>query len=395
MKLLGAFNFSNKITAALSSISVLVAFIAMPAHAEDKTQRDALLEAALQRITALEAKVGRINSLEDENRQLRSKLIKVAARSDAAIKVSKISITSSKLDNRQAAPLNTGLPISNNSDLASKRTLWEGFYAGINAGYGTNNITNYTNTLGIDNTSTLQTMANSYNTSYVGGAVAGGQFGYNHVFANRMLVGGEADFNWADVYNNTAPNNSGSVTLNHSNTNNPFAFNTEVQHDYTSTYARLGMDFIGTVRARLGYDMGRFLPYVTAGLAYGALSNNSHTLEQSVAYEARFPGKIVYEPVGSSTIKNASVMSAGWTLGAGAEYFVADGWSMKGEYLYTSIGGITAPQISRTATLERSAPTDIKEFITQNTGSFGVHQVRVGLNYHPGWNFSEPVLTAK
>jgi opacity protein-like surface antigen len=69
---------------------------------------------------------------------------------------------------------------------------------------------------------------------------------------------------------------------------------------------------------------------------------------------------------------------------------VADGWSVKGEYLYTSIGGNSMPHY--TTSIEAS---DTKTYTREHTGSFGVHQARVGLNYHPGWSFGETLISAK
>ena len=374
------------------AVSVAAIGAIVPAHAEDKNQRDALLEAALQRISALEAKVGRINSLEDENRQLRSKLVKVENKQDAALKVSSKSLANAKvaaLSNDRPYVTATASDISN-----SKTTLWEGAYAGINAGYGTGNLQNYTNTSVLDKqTNTLESITNSSKTSYLAGAVAGGQFGYNHVFANHIMLGAEADINWADIYNTATPNNTSSLSVETTARkfpNDPVEMGTS----YATGYGRVGMDWVGTVRGRLGYDLGKFLPYVTGGLAYGEISSSNHSTETSVEYVARgafpFPPVSTFEPTGGYTRGSSASVSAGWAAGAGAEYMVADGWSVKGEYLYTSIGGVTTPQFS-----QQTEQSDTKSFTTNNTGSFGVHQARIGLNYHPGWSFTEPVLAAK
>jgi outer membrane immunogenic protein len=395
MKLLDNINRSNKISFTLPSVSLIATFLALPAHAEDKNQRDALLEAALQRISALEAKVGRINALEDENRQLKTKLVRVETKSDTAMKVSAKSLASAKVDNKPTVLAYASSPASNNSDLIPKRTLWEGAYAGINAGYGTNNIKNYINTTEVTRPGgNIEALSNSYETSYIGGAVAGGQFGYNHVFANHILIGAEADINWADVYNNANPTNSAAFSIGHTN---PQAYQGlyEIDTSFAPNYRRVGMDWVGTVRARLGYDMGKFLPYVTGGLAYGGLGSDISNAEYGVAasYGAFVPPQIPTAEVGPNgtyTKGSSSAINAGWVLGAGAEYMVTDGWSIKGEYLYTSIGGVVTPLISQSI-----EPSDTKAFTTENTGSFGVHQARVGLNYHPGWSFSEPVLAAK
>lgn len=372
-----------------STITLLYGASLAPAHAEDKNQRDALLEAALQRISALEAKVGRINSLEDENRQLRSKLVKVENKQDAALKVSSKSLARS-----QPAPMTNdhSYVAATNSNISnSKATLWEGAYAGINAGYGTSDLRTYTNTTTYSKTyNSVEELVNENATSYLGGAVAGGQFGYNHIFANQLMLGAEADIDWADIYNRAAPNSTGNINIERQH--NPFNGEVEINASSASAYGRQGLNWIGTLRGRVGYDLGKFLPYITAGLAYGETSNNNHEINQALSYyvSPQPPRVLQAYPTGSYAMGNSGSISAGWAAGAGAEYMVADGWSVKGEYLYTSIGGVTTPQISKS--IEQN---DTTNFVTTNTGSFGVHQARVGLNYHPGWSFTEPVLAAK
>ena len=373
----------------ISTALVFSATAISVAQADDKNQRDALLEAALQRISALEAKVGRINSLEDENRQLRSKLVKVENKQEAALKVSSKSLARS-----QHAPLSNdrAFVAAAASDFSNpKTTLWEGAYAGINAGYGTSDLRTYTNTTTYSKTyNSVEELSNENATSYLGGAVAGGQFGYNHVFANQLMLGAEADIDWADIYNRAAPNSTGNINIERQH--NPYNGEVEINASSASAYGRQGLNWIGTLRGRVGYDLGKFLPYITAGLAYGETSNNNHEINQALSYyvSPQPPRVLQAYPTGSYAMGNSGSISAGWAAGAGAEYMVADGWSVKGEYLYTSIGGVTTPQFSKS--IEQN---DTTNFVTTNTGSFGVHQARVGLNYHPGWSFTEPVLATR
>ena len=385
-----SYYLSTATKVAIPSFVFLAVAAITPSYADDRSQHEAAMEA---RLAALEAKLGRVTSLEEENRQLRSRLAKTEARSETALKVSAKSLAIKQPASKQVFAANAITP----ADDVPKRTLWEGVYAGINAGYGLNNIRNYTNETTVDKTTGgIDSINNSYDTSYVGGAVAGGQFGYNHVFANRMMLGGELDINWADVYNNANPTNTGAFGIQHAHKAafGPQPAYSEITANRDANYRRVGMDWVGTVRARLGYDMGRFLPYVTAGLAYGGLQSNINTYayanEVKVYYDSAFQGRTQLTPTGNYSLGSASAINAGWAAGAGMEYMVADNWSIKGEYLYTSIGGVTTPLVS--ANME---PSDTKTYTTENTGSFGVHQARVGLNYHPGWGLPEPVLSSK
>jgi outer membrane immunogenic protein len=68
------------------------------------------------------------------------------------------------------------------------------------------------------------------------------------------------------------------------------------------------------VRGRLGYNAGRWMPYITGGLAVGDI-------------DSRIAG------VGSS-----DKTKAGWTIGGGVEAQIAGPWSAKVEYLYVDLG---------------------------------------------------------
>jgi opacity protein-like surface antigen len=182
------------------------------------------------------------------------------------------------------------------------------------------------------------------------------------------MAGAEIDIDWADIFNNANPGQS---------QNSEIASPSSVS--FRNDYRRTGLDWIGTVRARIGYDLGRFLPYITGGLAYGELSQSTNVNYVDTSSWTTFRG-------------NSSTVSVGWAAGAGAEYMVADNWSVKGEYLFTSIGGISTPVQS--ASGDKTQGATYLASRTDYTGSFGVHQVRAGLNYHPNWWGAAPVISA-
>jgi high affinity Mn2+ porin len=119
------------------------------------------------------------------------------------------------------------------------------------------------------------------------GLIGGYQVGYNYQFNNGIVVGAEADVTFGSL--------SG---LSH-----------QLNPDYRSAFERFG-----TVRLRAGQAYGRFLPYVTGGLAWG---------RNRIATDG---------PVGD----DQHVIRAhwGWTVGLGVEYAVDEHWSMRGEALY-------------------------------------------------------------
>lgn len=160
-----------------------------------------------------------------------------------------------------AAPAFTAVPVFS----------WTGFYVGVHAGYGFGQ--------------TSSTGAGGF--SDPDGFVGGGQIGYNYQLANRVVLGLEADFSGTDL----------------SATGPGVGFGA----------ARVDQNFIGTVRARIGYAADRFLPYVTGGFAYGGS-------------DVTIPG------VGSKDDTRF-----GYTVGAGLEYAFTNNWTARIEGLYVDL----------------------------------------------------------
>ena len=88
-----------------------------------------------------------------------------------------------------------------------------------------------------------------------------------------------------------------------------------------------GIDWFGTVRARVGFAIDRTLLYATGGLAFGRVSNSWADTEATTIYG-----------------KNSS-WKAGWTAGGGVEYAFTNNWTAKLEGLYVRLDrGIRARQ---------------------------------------------------
>jgi outer membrane immunogenic protein len=124
-------------------------------------------------------------------------------------------------------------------------------------------------------------------------AFAGGvQIGYD-IQTHNWVVGVEADFQWLDLEEQAAPSATPQDTADGK------------------------LNWFGTVRGRLGYSYGDWMPYITGGLLYGE-------------FEAKYnlPGVFGLQP---SWQKETNV---GWTIGGGVEIALHEGWSLRGEYLY-------------------------------------------------------------
>lgn len=98
--------------------------------------------------------------------------------------------------------------------------------------------------------------------------------------------------------------------------------------------------WITTYRGRLGYAMGNFLPYATAGLAMGTV-------------EAGLTG---------TAFRNDD-FRVGWVAGAGVEVAIDENYRVKAEYTYVDLGEVD---------YAAAAPTTFKADAELNIFRFGV-----------------------
>jgi len=84
--------------------------------------------------------------------------------------------------------------------------------------------------------------------------------------------------------------------------------------------------YLFTVAPRIGYAWGRFLPYVTGGLAVGDL-DFSQSVKDLVAPAAHLGG-------------STSETNVGWMVGGGVQYALTDHWSARAQYQYVDLGSV-------------------------------------------------------
>jgi len=113
----------------------------------------------------------------------------------------------------------------------------------------------------------------------VSGWLAGVNLGANFTVADGIVLGVVGDIAWTNAENQD---------------NAPFS-----------------VDWTGSLRGRLGFDGGAFLPYLTAGLA-----------------------------VAGGDINGTSETHVGWTAGAGVEFAVAENISVDLLYRYSDYGNV-------------------------------------------------------
>ncbi len=188
---------------------------------------------------------------------------------------------------------------------------WDGFYAGIFAGRTTGVVTD----VGLVLYNPFFPDEDSFEIS---GWQVGARVGFDTYISDAIVAGVVADLAWTDAGGDFAFSSySGSVSAN----------------------------WTGSLRARLGYDLGSVMPYATAGLAL---------LEADAESQGGLgPGA-------------ASALHVGWTAGAGLELAVSENLSLNAEYRYSDFGEATYEDLASGVV---DTPLDITS-----------HQVTVGLN---------------
>jgi high affinity Mn2+ porin len=199
----------------------------------------------------------------------------------------------------------------------SSRYDWSGLYVGGHVAYS---LGHATSTLS-DPTPTI--VDNSFSSLY-----GGLQAGYNFVFPSRLLLGVETDFSFPNFFEDGA------------------IFSGSTPQATTVTDQ---IDYVGTLRGRVGYAFDRWLIYGTGGLAWS---------------QARF-----VETPGLVNVEDKQLFTrAGWALGLGAEFALTSNWTARLEYLYDNLGSVAAVFPSGTA----------------YQSAFDIQSLRLGLNYKLG-----------
>ncbi|WP_424360673.1 outer membrane protein [Methylocystis parvus] len=218
---------------------------------------------------------------------------------------------------------------------------WTGFYAGVNAGYGGGVVD------GVTAFANPGLAFSTYVSNRTGGAVAGGQVGYNHQFANQIVLGVETDAQWSGVRAWHQATTIGGP--------NGFVF----------TDTPNAMNWFGTTRARIGYARGSSVLYATGGAAYGEIATSGAQVAGAL-----FTGS------GART-------QFGWTVGSGTEYALTRNLSLKAEYLYVSLSGVNGPAFG-------AGPAPFLGSFS--TGRFTTNVTRIGLNWRFGGQEPAPVV---
>ncbi len=314
--------------------------------------------------------------------------------------VSAFSAFAADLPSRKAAPVYAPPP-----------PLWTGFYAGLNAGYnfGTNR-NSYSQNWGgnwgtRDGATIIPGVAafsmDSYASNTQSGFIGGGQVGYNYQYGSNVVLGVEADIQGSGIRGSS--NGGGAAagagpSTRFTEEGTPF-LGTPTTNAVGGTAVQGGVDWLGTVRGRIGYLWTpTLLVYGTGGLAYG---NAYANVVQSAVENAG--GTVTNLRTDVTTAFYAQTNTwlgggrqnqilTGWTAGGGVEWLFAPNWSVKAEALYWDLGRMNV----QTASTGVSGRADI---LSNNIGSgrtsvsYQGVMARAGVNYHFNWG-AAPVVAS-
>lgn len=251
-------------------------------------------------------------------------------------------------------------------------TPWTGWYAGLNAGYawsGASVDTASTNTFtfpgfgGPNLASAITTLSNFNTPVHNNGFMGGGQIGGNWQVGQIWIAGIEADIQSMAGSQDTHAFTSSVVVPG-------FPANTVTQSASVSRQ----LDYLGTMRGRLGLLVGTVLFYGTGGLAYGDVRAST-----SIAQTLLGPAGGIVPPTWTAAGATAGAL-VGWTAGAGAEWLLSPNWSTKVEYLHYDLGARTYGVGSLATNAAGIGPFTVNA--VQSNARFNGDTIRAGLNYH-------------
>jgi outer membrane immunogenic protein len=188
---------------------------------------------------------------------------------------------------------------------------WTGFYVGANLGYGWGDSDHLA---GPDS-------GTGINDLDIDGVFGGGQVGFNYQM-NQFVLGVEADIQASGI--------EGSCVAGVCGGGGPPDTSQEI-------------DWFGTVRGRVGFAAGEWMPYVTGGYAFGEATRTT----------------------GAGGGASSDQGIDGWVAGVGVEWAFSPNWSAKAEYQYIDFGEETY-----------DFPVGFDPIVEQT-----INTVRIGVNY--------------
>lgn len=179
-------------------------------------------------------------------------------------------------------------------------SLYDGFYFGVTGGYATGQ-SDVDGELRRNHRDPSTQAVSEDGKADLDGGMIGGLLGFDYNVGNGLVMGVLGDLSVAGIEGGTdvAPSVIGL-------SGSDYRVDTKV-------------NWLGTLRGRVGFEFGKALIYGTGGLAFGG-----------VEAELR--------AAGAGKVGSDSATQVGWTLGAGFNYMLSDRLILGGEYLYVDLG---------------------------------------------------------
>ena len=233
----------------------------------------------------------------------------------------------------------------------SPAALWNGFYAGVNLGAGFGGSSGLEKP--VNQWGSIGVTGESSTDSSSLGAVGGFQAGVSRSVGN-FVFGIEADISLA-----SAGATDTDLALFSSQYSGPSYSNSSWQAINTTYQTTL--DWYATIRARLGYAvMPNLVIFGTGGLAFGGIS-----LDMTRDFAMGFTS--TYCNMGSCSTNSQSDAytqkargtgySVGWAAGAGVDYALGNGITVRAEYLYISLGTVSFEDVATLPAETTVSPT--------------------------------------
>jgi outer membrane immunogenic protein len=271
------------------------------------------------------------------------------------------------------------------------------------------------------------------------GFVGGGQIGYNYQWSSQFVVGIEADMQGAGIRGSSSGagfgagsagfpsfdaqcithlEGKGCTTYGPSNpTYQGYAGLASGSNSLGMTSVNAGVDWLGTVRGRLGYLVTpAMLIYGTGGLTYGGVhasvrqvaitSTSAESLPYTITDWTQRDNDFVHMPgtsLGGFTQTyvgggNKSQTLVGWNAGGGVEWMFMPNWSLKAEAIYWNMGSMNVQTFTAAAApvAQQGGQAQPNNALGSTYGSTRVNYqgviARAGVNYHFNWFAPAPVV---
>ena len=200
---------------------------------------------------------------------------------------------------------------------SAEASPWSGVYGGVHAGW---NHAEFDHDFRVPDGVFKVVAPGSPVADFGDGAwLFGAQLGAQRQIGN-LVFGVEADISWTNV------NASQSVTLLHADVESVSVDGNLLTLDHTAN-----VNWLGTLRARVGYPIERFMPYITGGLA---VADVDHSVGERWVVDG---GSDVLGVRGSLP----DDVQLGWTIGGGVDVQLGSGYTLGVEYLYVDLGNST------------------------------------------------------